>query len=108
MMEFSYIGVYLLFMEGKIKDGETLLASPPAPNLEYHPLSAICDCQINIFAADLQKWRLFIHPQPEDGPCWVTGTYHMRTGKVAARVLNGDCGSSSSSWSVTRKCYYNK
>jgi hypothetical protein len=37
-------------------DGE-LLASLPTPRLEDHPLLAV--------------WRPYLHPQPEDTPCWV-------------------------------------
>ena len=33
--------------------GEELLAPRPAPNLEDHPLSSVCDCLFNIFAATL-------------------------------------------------------
>ena len=33
--------------------GEELLATRPTPKLEDHPLSAVCDCLLNIFAATL-------------------------------------------------------
>jgi hypothetical protein len=34
-------------------DSEDLLAPRPTPNLEDYPLSAVCDCLFNIFAATL-------------------------------------------------------
>jgi hypothetical protein len=49
--------------------GEELLAPRPTPKLEDHPLSAVCDCLFNVFAATLHNWRPFLHPQPEDAPC---------------------------------------
>jgi hypothetical protein len=49
--------------------GEELLAPHPTPKLEDHPLSAVCDCLFNVFAATLHNWRLFLDPQPEDAPC---------------------------------------
>ena len=42
---------------------ETLLAPRPTPKPEDHPLSVVCGCLFNIFAATL-------HPQPEDVPCY--------------------------------------
>jgi hypothetical protein len=49
--------------------GEELLAPRPNPKLEDHPLSAIRDSLLNIFAATLHIWTPFHHPQPEDAPC---------------------------------------
>jgi hypothetical protein len=49
--------------------GEELLAPRPTPKLEDHPLSAVCDCLFNVFAATLHIRRPFLHPQPEDAPC---------------------------------------
>jgi hypothetical protein len=49
--------------------GEELLAPRPTPKLEYHPLSVVRDCLFNVFAATLDNWRPFLHPQPEDAPC---------------------------------------
>jgi hypothetical protein len=49
--------------------GEELLAPRPTPKLEGHPLSAVRDCLINVFAATLHIWRPFLHPQPEDALC---------------------------------------
>jgi hypothetical protein len=49
--------------------GEELLAPCPTPKLENHPLSAVCDCLFNVFAATLHNWRPFFHPQPEDAQC---------------------------------------
>ena len=46
-----------------------MLAAPPTPKLEDHPLSAVRDCLFNIFAAILHIWRPFLHPQPEYAPC---------------------------------------
>jgi hypothetical protein len=50
-------------------DGEELLAPRPTPKLEYHPLSAVRECLVNIFAATLHIVGPFLHPQPEDAPC---------------------------------------
>jgi hypothetical protein len=36
---------------------------------EDHPLSAVCNCFFNIFAATLLIWKPFLHPQPQDAPC---------------------------------------
>jgi hypothetical protein len=49
--------------------GEELLAPRPTPRLEGHPLSAVRDCFFSIFAATLNNWRPFLHPQPEAAPC---------------------------------------
>jgi len=49
--------------------GEEMLEPRPTPNLEDHPLSAVCDIFIDIFAAILHIRRPFLHPQPEDAPC---------------------------------------
>jgi hypothetical protein len=46
-----------------------LLAPRPTPKLEDHPLSAVRDCLLNVFAATLNNWRPFLHPLPEDAPC---------------------------------------
>ena len=35
--------------------GEELLAPRPTPKLEGHPLSAVCDCLFNLFAATLHN-----------------------------------------------------
>jgi len=48
---------------------EELLAPCSNPNLEDHPLSALCNCLFSILAVTLHFWRLFLHPQPEDVPC---------------------------------------
>ena len=48
--------------------GEELLAPCPTPKLEDHPLSAVCDCLLKIFAATLHIWSPFFHPQPENLP----------------------------------------
>jgi hypothetical protein len=45
---------------------EELLAPPPNPKLEDHPLLAVRDC---IFLATLHIRRPFLHPQSEDAPC---------------------------------------
>jgi len=45
---------------------EQLLAPRPKPKLEDHPLSVICKCLFNKFAATLHIRRLFLHLQPED------------------------------------------
>jgi hypothetical protein len=37
--------------------GEALLAPRPTPKLENSPLSAVCDCLFNTFAATLHSWR---------------------------------------------------
>ena len=49
--------------------GEELLAPRQTRNLDSLPLSAVCNCLLNIFAATLHTWRPFLHPQPEDVPC---------------------------------------
>jgi hypothetical protein len=38
--------------------GEESLAPLPTPKLQDHPLSAVCDCLFNIFAATLHTWRV--------------------------------------------------
>ena len=38
------------------------------PKLNNHPMSAVSDCLLNIFAATLHIWRSFLHPQPENAP----------------------------------------
>jgi hypothetical protein len=48
---------------------EELLAPHPTPKLEGNPLSAVCDCLFNVFAATLHIWRPFLHLQPKDAPC---------------------------------------
>jgi hypothetical protein len=48
--------------------GEELLAPRSTPKLEDHPLSALRDCLVNVFAATLHLRRPFLHPQPEDAP----------------------------------------
>jgi len=40
-----------MFCDTAIFYGKALLASCPNPSLEEHPLSALCDCLFNIFAA---------------------------------------------------------
>jgi hypothetical protein len=49
--------------------GEELLVPRPTPKLEGHPMSAVRDCLVNVFAATLHIRWLFLHPQPEDAPC---------------------------------------
>jgi hypothetical protein len=39
------------------------------PYLEDHPLSAVRDCILSIFAAIPNIWGRFLQPQPEDAPC---------------------------------------
>ena len=48
---------------------EELLAPRPTPKLEEHPLSAIHDYLLNIFAATLHTWRPFLHPQSNNAAC---------------------------------------
>jgi hypothetical protein len=48
---------------------DKLLAPRPTPKLEDHPLSALRDCLINVFAATLPIHRPFLHLQPEDATC---------------------------------------
>jgi hypothetical protein len=48
--------------------GEKLLAPHPTPYMEDHPLSAVRDCLLSIFAATFHIWKLFLHLQPEDTP----------------------------------------
>jgi hypothetical protein len=49
--------------------GEELLAPRLTPKLEDHPLSAVRNWFLNIFAASDNTWRASLHPQPEDAPC---------------------------------------
>jgi hypothetical protein len=50
--------------------GGWLLAPPPIPTLEDHPLSAVRYFLFKIFAVNLLiPWRPSLHPQPEDAPC---------------------------------------
>jgi hypothetical protein len=49
--------------------GEELIAPRPTPKLEDHPLSAVCDCLFNIFAATFHVWRPFLQLQPEEVLC---------------------------------------
>jgi hypothetical protein len=58
-----------MFRKMVIFYGEELLAPRPTPNLEDHPLSAVRDCLLNVFAATLHIRRPFLHPQHEDAPC---------------------------------------
>ena len=56
------------FVKWVISYGEELLPPRPTPKLEDHPLSAVRDCLLNIFAAAVQICRPFLHPQLEDAP----------------------------------------
>jgi hypothetical protein len=58
-----------MFRKMVIFDGEELLAPRPIPKLEDHPLSAVRDCLLNVFAATLHIRRPFLRSQPEDAPC---------------------------------------
>jgi hypothetical protein len=49
--------------------GAGLLTPRPTPKLEDHPLLSVRDCLFNTFAANLYRWRPFLHPQPEGAPC---------------------------------------
>jgi hypothetical protein len=42
----------------------------PIPKLEDHLLFSVRDCLFDISAANLHSWRSFLHPQPEDAPCY--------------------------------------
>jgi hypothetical protein len=60
------------FIRSLFFHGEELLARCPTSNLEDHPLSAVCDCVLNIFRATLHIWRLS-HPSLAWGramPLW--------------------------------------
>jgi hypothetical protein len=37
---------------------EELLAPCPTPKLYNHPMSFVCGCLLNVFAATLHSWRL--------------------------------------------------
>ena len=50
--------------------GEELLAPHPTPKLQDHPLSAVCGWLFNIYRSYPPYWRPFLHPQPEDAPCY--------------------------------------
>jgi hypothetical protein len=45
-----------------------LLTPRPTPKLKDHPLSVVCDCLFNMFAATLHICRPYLHPQPEGKP----------------------------------------
>jgi hypothetical protein len=62
-------GIVWSFVNSLVFYGEELPAPRPTPKLKDHPLSAVRDCLFNIFAATLQTWRQFLHPQPEDASC---------------------------------------
>jgi len=56
--------------------GVGLLALPPTPKLEGHPLSVVHNCLFNILAATLHIWR----PSPSTTTCghampWWQGTH---------------------------------
>jgi hypothetical protein len=62
--------------------------------LENHPLSFVCGCLFNIFAATLHSWRPILHPQPEDAP-WRGDTeppdmYELF--RISNTEKHGDCG----------------
>ena len=44
-----------------------VVSTLPTPKLEYHPLSAACDCLFIIRSYPVH-WRPFLHPQPEEAP----------------------------------------
>jgi len=48
---------------------DELLAPCPTPRLEDHPLSAVCNCLLNIFTATLHIWRLYSPSITEDTQC---------------------------------------
>jgi hypothetical protein len=50
-------GFVNVFVTSLFYYGEELLAPRPTPQREYHPLSAVRYCLVNIFAASLQTWR---------------------------------------------------
>ena len=47
------------------------VSTSPTPNLEDHPMSAVCNCLFNIFAATVRICRPIRKPQREDVPCCV-------------------------------------
>jgi hypothetical protein len=66
----------VVFHNKHIFYGEEMLAPRPTPKLQDHPLSAVCDCLFNIFAATLHIWR----PSPPSATCgcampWWQGTH---------------------------------
>jgi hypothetical protein len=61
-------GCVWYFVTWLIFYGEELLVPCQTSKLEDHPLSAVSDCLLNIFAATLRICRLFLHAQPEDAP----------------------------------------
>jgi len=65
--------------------GENLLALSPTPKLENHPLSAVCDCLFNIFAATLHiGCRSFIR-NLRTRHAVMTGTLYRGADKSLAR-----------------------
>jgi hypothetical protein len=47
---------------------DELLAPHPTPMLVDHPLLAVRHCLINISAANLHIWGMFLQRQPEGAP----------------------------------------
>jgi hypothetical protein len=46
-----------------------VVSRTPTSLLDDHPLSVVCGCLFNVFAATLHSWKPSLHPQPEDDPC---------------------------------------
>jgi hypothetical protein len=68
--------LFVIFRNKLIFYGQEFLAPRPTPKLEDHPLSAVCDCLFNTFAATLHIWR----PSPpsatrEHAMPWWQGTH---------------------------------
>jgi hypothetical protein len=57
---------------------EELLAPRPAPKLEDHPLSAVCDWLFNVFGATLHNWRPSSIRNQSMRHAVVTGTHLTR------------------------------
>jgi hypothetical protein len=75
----------MIFVTDLFFYGKGLLAPRRASNLEDHRLSFVRGCLFIIFTANLHSFSPFLHPQPEDAPCLVTG---IPSSTVSLEFLN--------------------
>ena len=68
-------GTSSYFITWYIFYGEDLFPTHPTPNLEYYPLSAVCDCLFNIFADTLHIEGLYPFRSLRTCRAAVTGTH---------------------------------
>jgi len=89
--------------------GEELLAPPPTPKLQNHPLSAVRDCLLNIFAAALHIGGRSSIPNLRKCHAVVTGTHSSRTNYyvILSLYLHIRCGSSCTlHWCILVNCLF--